>query len=126
LLRQKTVTLQDIANEQIVAMPTEAAARRTLDAASFAAGVDLNSHVTVSQFTTAFELVSVGLGVAVIPAIFFTRPHPSHRSARPLHAPDAVQRLGVISRIDRMPTPAARAFLDMLREHWPKSTAKSD
>jgi DNA-binding transcriptional LysR family regulator len=125
LLRKKSLTLHDIANERLVAMPTEAAARRTLDAASLAAGVALNSHVTVSQFSTAFELVSVGLGVAVIPAIFFARPHPLDISSRPLHAPGAVQRLAIITRNDRVLTPAALAFLDVLREGWPDSTAES-
>ncbi|MFT5171939.1 MAG: DNA-binding transcriptional LysR family regulator [Gammaproteobacteria bacterium] len=121
LLRKESLTLEDIADERLVAMPKDAAARRTLDAVSLAAGVSLNSHFTTSQFTTAFELVSVGLGVAVVPSIFFARPHPADVSSRPLDAPGAVQRLAVITRSDRVLTPAASAFLDVLRECWPNS-----
>lgn len=123
LLSKETLTFEDIADERLVAMPTEAAARRTLDAASLAAGVALNSHFTVSQFTTAFELVSAGLGVAVIPSIFFARPHPANTSSRPLNAPGVVQRLGVITRSDRVLTPAASAFIKVLRECWPTEAA---
>lgn len=121
LFARTSLTLTDIADERLVAMPTEAAARRTLDAVSLAAGVSLNSHFTVGQFTTAFELVSEGLGVAVVPSIFFARPHPADVSSRPLHAPGAVQRLGIITRRDRVLAPAASALLDVLRESWPNS-----
>jgi DNA-binding transcriptional LysR family regulator len=121
LFCRKSLTLADIAGERLVAMPTEAAARRTLDAVSLAAGVSLDSHLTVGQFTTAFELVSEGLGVAVVPSIFFARPHPADISSRPLDAPGAVQRLGIITRRDRVLSPAASAFLDVLRECWPSA-----
>ena len=110
LLRRKSVSLSDLAEERLVSMPTEAAARRTLDVAALAAGVILNSHFTVGQFTTAFQLVAEGLGAAI---------HPDNVSSRPLKAPGAVQHLSVISRRDRVVTPAAAAFLSILRDCWP-------
>ena len=100
-------------------MPIEAAARGTLDAAALTAGVILNSHFTVGQFTTAFQLVAEGLGVAIVPATYFNGGHPDNVSSCPLKAPGAVQRLSVISRRDRVVTPAAAAFLLILRDFWP-------
>jgi len=120
LLRRKTLTLPDIAGERLVSMPNEAAARRALDAAALAAGAVLDSHVTVTQFTTAFRLVSEGLGLAVVPSTFFAGPHPREVSSRPLEIPGPQQRLGVIRRRDRALPPAASAFLEVLRESWPK------
>lgn len=123
LLARKSLTLSDIAGERLISMPTEAAARRVLDAAGLAEGVVLDSHFTVSQFTTAFRLVTEGLGVAIVPATFFASPHPADVSSRPLVAPGAVQRLGIISRRDRVIAPAAAAFLDVLRQYWPAGIA---
>ena len=119
LLRRKSVSLSDLAEERLVSMPTEAAARRTLDVAALAAGVILNSHFTVGQFTTAFQLVAEGLGAAIVPATYFNGGHPDKVSSRPLKAPGAVQHLSVISRRDRVVTPAAAAFLSILRDCWP-------
>ena len=119
LLRRKSVSLSDLAEERLVSMPTEAAARCTLDVAALAAGVILNSHFTVGQFTTAFQLVAEGLGAAIVPATYFNGGHPDKVSSRPLKAPGAVQHLSVISRRDRVVTPAAAAFLSILRDCWP-------
>jgi DNA-binding transcriptional LysR family regulator len=119
LLRRKSVSLNDLAEERLVSMPTEAAARRTLDVAALAAGVILNSHFTVGQFTTAFQLVAEGLGAAIVPATYFNGGHPDKVSSRPLKAPGAVQHLSVISRRGRVVTPAAAAFLSILRDCWP-------
>ncbi len=121
LLRRKTLTLKDLNGERLISMPTEAAARRALDAAGIAAGVTLNSHFTVSQFTTAFRLVSEGLGVAIVPETFFAGPYPTDVPSRPLRASSAVQRLGIISRRDRAIAPAAGAFLSILRACWPSA-----
>jgi DNA-binding transcriptional LysR family regulator len=119
LLRRKSVSLSDLAEERLVSMPTEAAARRTLDAVALAVGIIVNSHFTVGQFTTAFQLVAEGLGVAIVPATYFNGGHPDKVFSRPLKAPGAVQHLSVISRRDRVVTPAAAAFISILRDCWP-------
>jgi DNA-binding transcriptional LysR family regulator len=119
LMRRKSISLRDLAGERLISMPTEAAARRTLDAAALAAGIDLDSHFTVGQFTTAFQLVAEGLGVAIVPSTYFEGGHPENVSSRPLSGPGAVQRLGIIRRRDRVITPAANAFMGILRDCWP-------
>ena len=123
-LSQRTLTLNDLAGERLISMPTEAAARRALDAAGAAAGVTLDSHFTVGQFTTAFRLVAQGLGVAIVPETYFAGPYHADTETRPLRASGAVQRLGIITRRDRAIAPAASAFLTALRECWPKSRAR--
>ena len=119
LMRRKSISLRDLAGERLISMPTEAAARRTLDAAALAAGIDLDSHFTVGQFTTAFQLVAEGLGVAIVPSTYFEGGHPENVSSRPLSGRGAVQRLGIIRRRDRVITPAANAFMGILRDCWP-------
>ncbi len=119
LARRKFVVLGDLDGERLISMPTEAAARRTLDAAALAAGVTLDTHYTVGQFTTAFQLVAESLGVAIVPATYFLGGHPDNVTSRPLKAPGAAQRLGIVYRRDRVLTPAAEAFLEILRDCWP-------
>ena len=121
LLGRKSLTFADLADVRLISMPMEAAARRVLDAAGLAEGITLDSHFTVSQFTTAFRLVSEGLGVAIVPAAYFAGPHPAEVDSRPLLAPGAIQRLGIISRRDKGISPAVDAFLSILRESWPRA-----
>ena len=118
LARRKSVSLADLADEKLISMPTESAARRSLDAAALADGVTLDSRFTVGQFTTAFRLVAQGIGVAIVPAPYFAAGDPPEVVSRPLHAPGALQRLGIIRRRDRALTPAAAAFLEVLRDSW--------
>lgn len=118
LLRHRALKMSHLAGERLISMPQESAARNVLDAAGLAEGVRLDTRFTVGQFTTAFRLVSENVGVAIIPETFFAGPYPANVASRPLRAPGAVQRLGIITHRDRAVAPAATAFLKVLRDCW--------
>ena len=46
--------------------------------------------------------------------------HPDGVESRPLAAGEMLQHQGIIARRDRDQSPAAAAFLDVLRDVWPK------
>ena len=120
LRRRKSVALADLADEVLIAMPTESALRRIVDGAALAAGLSLTPRYTVDQFTTIFQLVARGLGVAIVPATLLADAHPAGVASRPLAEPAAIQRHGIILRRDRSLTPAASAFIAILRDAWPE------
>lgn len=121
LSRRKTIELADLVKETLISMPTDSAMRRILDGAALAARLSLAPRYTVRQFATAFRLVAEGLGVAIVPATMLAGPTPPGIVSRPLGEPRIVQHFGILSRRDRYPTPAAAAFLDVVRAVWPQS-----
>lgn len=123
LERRKAVTLVDLTPETLISMPTDSAMRRILDGAALAAGLSLKPRYTVQQFATVFRLVAEGLGVAVVPATMLAGLPPPGIVSRALSEPRIVQHCGILRRRDRYPTPAAAAFLDVVRAVWPQPAA---
>ncbi len=121
LARRKSVALDDLVPETLISMPTDSAMRRILDGAALAAGLSLKPRYTVQQFATAFRLVAEGLGVAIVPATMLAGLPPPGIVSRSLSEPKIVQHLGILRRRDRYLTPAAAAFLDVIRTVWPQS-----
>jgi DNA-binding transcriptional LysR family regulator len=116
---RRKVSLADLADETIVALPTDSRTRRTIDAAAAMAGVSLRQMVTVTQIATLLALVAAGVGVGIVP-------HGSARGSQgrglrtvPLE-PRLVRRIGLIALREREPTPAASGFLALLRRDWPR------
>ncbi len=120
LLRRKVISVADLDGETMIAMPPESFAWRLLGGAIHSAGIEMPSRITVSLFTTAFQLVAQGLGIAVAPAMILAGVHPDGVESRPLAAGEMLQHQGIIARRDRDQSPAAAAFLDVLRDVWPK------
>tara|TARA_R110002110_G_scaffold25250_8_gene93831 strand:- start:118 stop:1050 length:933 start_codon:yes stop_codon:yes gene_type:complete len=119
LLQKESLTLGDLAGETLISMPPESAGRRLFDDALLMAGIVLNSRVTVTQYSTAFELVARGLGIARAPSAILSGTNFSGIASRHLSSPQMVQQLGIITRRDRLQAPAASVFLELLRSNWP-------
>tara|TARA_R110000787_G_scaffold16622_46_gene51526 strand:- start:6197 stop:7123 length:927 start_codon:yes stop_codon:yes gene_type:complete len=125
LLQKDSLSLDDLAGETLISMPAESAGRRLFDDALLMAGVALHSRVTVTQYSTAFELVARGLGIARAPSAILTGINFSGIASRHLSSPRMMQQLGIITRKDRSQAPAASAFLELLRHNWPANTQET-
>jgi DNA-binding transcriptional LysR family regulator len=117
LAGRRKLGLSDLAEQPIVALPTDSRTRRTIDAAAAMAGVPLRQMVVVTQIATLLGLVASDVGVGIVPRGAV----PAGRSLRavPLE-PRLVRRIGVIALREREPTPAAAGFLALLRRQWPR------
>ena len=122
LLRRRTITLQDLNGEALIRMTPDSVAWQMLESAILSAGVEMSARLTVGLFTTAFRLVAEGLGIAIAPAMILSSVHPEGVGSRPLASGEMVQHQGIIVRRDREVTPAAAAFLDILRDIWPEDS----
>src|SRR5262245_51168863 len=67
LNQKRSVRLADLADEPMVSMPPDSGLRRVLDTLAQAQGISLNYGVITSQFTSLFDFVAKGLGVAIVP-----------------------------------------------------------
>ena len=68
----------------------------------------------VTQITTALALVEAGLGVAVLPAYARAAVRGPGIRALPLEEPVITREIMLLKSRDRMPTPAAQAFIEHL------------
>ena len=62
------VSFKDIGNEPMISMPSDSGLRRTLDVAASDRGVIFNHSIIINQFSSLFDFVSRGLGIAIVPA----------------------------------------------------------
>jgi DNA-binding transcriptional LysR family regulator len=119
LAGRRGISLADLVDLPIVALPTESRTRRTIDAAAATAGVPLRQMVVVTQIATLLGLVGAGAGVGIVPRGATRGPLGRRLRAVPLE-PRLVRRLGLIALREREPTPAASGFLALLRREWPR------
>jgi DNA-binding transcriptional LysR family regulator len=115
---RRNVRLADLADETIVALPSDSRTRRTIDAAAAMAGVPLRQMVMVTQIATLLSLVAAGAGIGIVPRGSVRGSHGRGLRLVPLE-PRLVRRIGLIALRGREPTPAASGFLALLRREWP-------
>ena len=113
----RKVRLSDLADQPMVAFPTDSRTRRTIDAAAAMAGVPLRQMVVVTQIATLLGLVAAGAGIGIVPRGSVRGPQARGLRAVPLE-PKLVRRIGLIALREREPTPAASGFLSLLRREW--------
>ncbi len=118
LASRRKLSLADLADQPIVALPTDSRTRRTIDAAAAMAGVPLRQMVVVTQISTLLGLVAADVGLGIVPLGALRGPMGRRLRAVPLE-PRLVRRIGVIALREREPTPAASGFLTLLRREWP-------
>jgi len=116
---RRKLSLADLADQPIVALPTDSRTRRTIDAAAAMAGVSLRQMVVVTQIATLLGLVAADVGIGIVPQGSLRGPAARGLRAVPLE-PRLVRRIGVITLREREPTPAASGFLALLRREWPR------
>ena len=120
LASRPRVTLAELRDEPLVALPGDSRTRRTIDAAASVAGVTLRQMTTVNQFATLMGCVRAGVGLAIVPTgatgQFLGR---DLRAVR-LGEPKLSRRLGIVLLREREPSPAAAGFLALARRSWPR------
>jgi DNA-binding transcriptional LysR family regulator len=121
LAARRSVSLAELTEHPIVALPTESRTRRTIDAAAVTAGLQLRQRVVVNQIATLLALVAAGVGVGVVPGGAARGPVVGGLRFIPLAEPRLVRRLGLITLREREPTPVAAGLMTLLRRRWPRS-----
>jgi len=114
LSAQKSVGLADLADEPMVSMPPDSGLRRVLDTLAQARGITLNHCVITSQFTSLFDFVALGLGVAIVPLSVLPPARRRRFEMRSLR-PAVRRRVGILHLADRPPSTVAAEFLEIFR-----------
>ncbi|WP_436891748.1 LysR family transcriptional regulator [Nocardiopsis dassonvillei] len=110
LAAEESVSLERLAAEVFVDMPAGTAGRVQADLAFEAAGLGRDVAFEVSSAEYMARLVAEGLGVALLPSAYV----PQLSGVSTLEITDATGRVEYVVWSRTGPTPAARAFLDIL------------
>jgi LysR family carnitine catabolism transcriptional activator len=114
LNKRTSVRLVDLVDEPMVSMPPDSGLRRVLDALAQAQGIALNYGIITSQFTSLFDFVAQGLGVAIVP-LSALPPSSERRLAMRTLRPTVIRRIGILHLADRPLSAAATGFLEIFR-----------
>jgi LysR family carnitine catabolism transcriptional activator len=114
LNKRASVRLVDLAGEPMVSMPPDSGLRRVLDTLAQAQGIALNYGIITSQFTSLFDFVAQGLGVAIVPLSALPPASERRLATRPLR-PAVRRRIGILHLADRPLSAAADGFLQIFR-----------
>lgn len=116
LAGRRRLGLDEVAGEDVVAVPAGFGFRSLVDQLFAAAGVVPRVAFESGDLATVEGLVGAGLGVAVVPEPFAGA---SHTVGVPLAAAGAERVVGLTWRSDRTPAPPAARFLAFVRRAAP-------
>jgi DNA-binding transcriptional LysR family regulator len=116
LARRRRIEFKALRDTALVSFPTSSAIRRLIDATATAAGFSLRHAVTVSLPLTLLNLVTAGVGVAVVPARRWPPGNHPDLVGRPLVRPVLASEIGIIRLRERELSPAAAGLLALARE----------
>ncbi len=113
-----SIKMRMLRGETIISLPSDAGIRRIIDAAALSADVSVAYDITVNQFATLYRFIGEGLGVAVVPAAAAPAMDDPVLTSALLVEPRITRDLGLLTRRDRAPSPAADGFLELLRREF--------
>ncbi len=113
-----TIKMEALRGETIISLPSDAGIRRIIDAAALSADVSVAYDITVNQFATLYRFISEDLGVAIVPAAAIPATNDPVLTSALLTEPRITRDLGLLTRRDRAPSPAAIGFLDLLKREF--------
>lgn len=120
LAGRKSITWKKIANETVIAMGLTTTARRMTEIAAAQNNMILNYAFEVDYMASAIGLARSGLGISILPSTALTDLNLLGISTVRLTSPVAKRAIGILTRSDRLLSPAAREFVRLLTS-MPKS-----
>lgn len=117
LLAGETVRWEDLLNYPIIAVSRLSSTRQAIEGVLKDMKSEMNLMCEVSQIGTAGRMVAAGLGVAALPSLSFRQISAEGLGWRPLTDPHVPRTLGIITPVRTQLSAAAKAMLDVVREH---------
>ena len=112
----KPITWKQLAALPLITVKAGYGVRGRIEAAALEAGVQLQIAHEVSLLTTAIAMAASGLGVAVVPASLLAHGADPRLVARKIMRPHVERNTAVVYRAERSLSPAAAAFVAVLKE----------
>ncbi len=107
-----------LAEQPFIAMNRGSWSRATTDRARAAAGVVPDRLLEANQLATIGRMVSVGLGVAVVPQLCRQQMESMGVTCRPIGSPTIERRVGIFTRKRHALSRAASALVEQLQDYF--------
>lgn len=117
LLAGETVRWEDLLDYPIIAVSRLSSTRQAIEGVLKDMKSEMNLMCEVSQIGTAGRMVAAGLGVAALPSLSFRQISAEGLEWRPLTDPYVPRALGIITPARTQLSAAAKAMLEVVREH---------
>lgn len=114
LTRKSRVSWRDLAGQQLITLSGDNAMRQTIDQRLTEANVPIAPAYEVAFLSTALGLVDAGLGISVLPSHARPLARLYHIALLKLGAPTVRREVRLLTRRDRVLSPAAATFRDFL------------
>lgn len=114
LAARREVDVSHLDGESLIAFRAGSALAELTRSALLNAGVDVRSTVESSNPETITRLVAAGLGVALLPPAAVPAAHANRVAVCTLGPMGPRRTIGLVHRRDRRPSPATRAFLQIV------------
>ncbi|MBN9671501.1 LysR family transcriptional regulator [Roseibium aggregatum] len=115
LSEPRSYTWEELVRQPFVAMARGTSVRDLIEAACSQQNLLFRPRFEVAHLATAGAFVSQGLGVTALPVLTLPVLRTGSLIYRRLSAPEMVRQIGVIWRAGHVLSPAATAFLDLVR-----------
>lgn len=116
LTKKARVTWRDLANYPFIALSRDNSVQQLVDDYIASADVKVQPTYEVSHLSTAIGLVDAGLGISVLPSSARAISRLYHIQFRKLGAPTIRREVRLLTRRDRLLSPAAASFKSFLLE----------
>lgn len=118
LARARNVPFTAFEGKPLVSLPLASGLRRLIDGVAGTHGVTLNHMIVVEQFSSMFDFVAAGFGLAIVPPSALPKRLRPGLVIRPITDSAVVRSIGILRLRNRALTPAADAFLRVLRPYF--------
>jgi DNA-binding transcriptional LysR family regulator len=115
LAKNKTVRWNRLAGEDLVLLDQASGSRQLIDRAFVSQNIDCRVVQEVGHAMTVFQLISAGIGIAVMPMLAMPVPESSGLVARPL-TPKVTRTIMLARRKNRSLSPAAKTVWQLIAE----------
>lgn len=114
LAARSRVTWAQMVHFPIVTMARTSSVRQHIDAACRHAGIESRSQYDAEHLATVGALVMNGLGIAALPSLTTPLLRFADLAEVPIVAPRVERTMGIVRRVGRSPSVAARELIDLL------------
>lgn len=117
LAEERAYDWAEIAAMPFIAMAEGTSVRELIDGACARIAVKLSPRFEVAHLSTAGAFVAAGLGITALPTLTLPVLDMKVLVRRPIEGFGATRRIGLVRRAGRTPSPAANAFLSIVKAH---------
>lgn len=114
LEKKDEVNWEDLIGIEVISMSRESSVRHLMDQAFAKINRTFNPTYEASYMSTAISMVDAGIGVTVLTSLALSSLKSPNVSVRSLNNPTVKRDVGIISKRNKVLSPAAQAFLDIL------------